>query len=400
MRSATIAVLLGSLAAAGIGGAPGAAADEKPIIIGFATAQTGFVVPYDNGVKTAEMAIEDINAKGGLLGRKLVSIYSDTKSDRVRGAKAGLDVIQRGADLVVVTCDFDFGGPAAMEAQKAGKLTFSLCAGDAKFGVQGIGPLAFTPNAAAPLAGAALAEWAYKKKGIRTPFVLLDSTAEFNKSVCFGFDTAWKAMTGSEPAGRDTFRNADPSIASQVTRVRNASPAADAVVLCSYQPGGASAVRQIRASGISTPILSTMAMDGKSWLDGVPNLSEFYIPVMTSVHGDDPDPKVNDFIKRYAAKYGAPPPEAQTLEGYVLMQLYAGAVETAKSTDGAAVAKALESNAFETILGRYAYTPQSHIQTKYQFTILSVQGGKHQSVEKWTPETPMSMNMLIRRVAD
>ena len=207
-------------------------------------------------------------------------------------------------------------------------------------------------------------------------------------------------MTGAEPVARDTFRNPDPSIASQVTRIRGSAPAADAIVLCSYQPGGSSAVRQIRAAGLNVPLLSTMAMDGKAWLDGVPNLSEFYFPVVTSVHGDDPNPAVNDFIKRYAAKYGSPPPEAQTLEGYVLMQLYASAVEKAKSVDGVDVAKALESTEVDTILGRYAYTPQAHIQTKYRFTIMSVQQGKHQSVEKWMPETPMSMNMLIRRVAD
>ena len=397
MRIASFVVLSAALVA---GSARAPAQDSKPIVIGFATAQTGFVVPYDNGVKTAEMAIEDINARGGLLGRKLVSIYSDTKSDRVQGAKAGLDVVQQGADLVVVTCDYDYGGPAAMEAQKAGKITFSLCAGDAKFGVQGIGPLAFTPNAAAPLAGAALAEWAYKKKGVRAPFVLLDTTSEFNKAVCFGFDTAWKTLTGAEPAARDTFRNPDPSIASQVTRIRGTAPAADAIILCSYQPGAASAVRQIKASGLDVPLLSTMAMDGRSWLDGVPNLSNFFIPVLTSVHGDDPNPVVNDFIKRYAAKYGSPPPEAQTLEGYVLMQLFAAAVEKAQSTEGAAVARALETTEIDTILGRFAYSAQSHIQTKYRFTILSVQQGKFQSVEKWMPETPMSMNMLIRRVPD
>ena len=102
--------------AASLVSAEAARAEDKPIVIGFATATTGWIAPYDNGVKAAEMAIEEINAKGGLLGRKLVSVYSDTKSDRAQGAKAGLDVIQKGADLVVVTCDYDMGAPAGLAA--------------------------------------------------------------------------------------------------------------------------------------------------------------------------------------------------------------------------------------------------------------------------------------------
>ncbi len=373
-----------------------ARADDKPIVIGFATAATGWVAPYDNGVKAAEMAIADINAKGGLLGRQLVSVYSDTKSDRAQGAKAGLDVLQKGADLVVVTCDYDMGAPAGLEAVKAGKITWSLCAEDAKFGVQGVGATAFTAAEAAQLQGASLAEWAYKEKGIKNPYILLDTSVEYNKSVCFGFDVAWKALAGSDPKSRDTFKNADPSVASQVTRIKGASP--DAVVLCSYAPGGASATRQIRAAGISVPILAATAMDGNYWLDAVPNLSNFYYPVLGSVYGDDPNPAINEFLTKYQAKYNAAPAESHTLAGYALMQLYAAAVEKAKSTDGKAVTAAAETFKDEpTLLGPYSFSPELHIQTKYQFTMMSVENGKHKSLEKWTSLTPMTTNVLFRK---
>jgi branched-chain amino acid transport system substrate-binding protein len=384
--------------AAGLLSVEAGRAEDKPIVIGFATAMTGWIAPYDNGVKAAEMAIDEINAKGGLLGRKLVSVYSDTKSDRAQGAKAGLDVIQKGADLVVVTCDYDMGAPAGLEAARAGKVAWSLCAEDAKFGVQGVGPLAFTAAEAAQLQGASLAEWAYKNKGIKNPYVLLDTSVEYNKSVCFGFDVAWKALTGAEPKGRDTFKNADPSVASQVTRIKGATPVADAVVLCSYAPGGASATRQLRAAGISAPILAATAMDGNFWLDAVPNLSDFYYPVLGSVYGDDPDPAINDFLKKYQAKYNAAPAESHTLAGYALMQLYAAAVTKANSTDAKAVTAAAETFKDQpTLLGPYSFSPELHIQTKYRFTIMSVENGKHKSVENWTSQTPMTTNVLFRK---
>ena len=86
-----------------------AQADDKPILIGFAIAQTGYQLPFDTGYKTAEIAIEEMNAKGGLLGRKLVTAYCDTKSDREQGAKCGQEMVEKGADLVVVSCDYDLG---------------------------------------------------------------------------------------------------------------------------------------------------------------------------------------------------------------------------------------------------------------------------------------------------
>ena len=55
-----------------------------------------------------EVAIEEINAKGGLLGRQLKIIYADTKSDIAYGATAAQDVIDKGAQMVVVTCDYDY----------------------------------------------------------------------------------------------------------------------------------------------------------------------------------------------------------------------------------------------------------------------------------------------------
>jgi len=307
-------------------------------------------------------------------------------------------VIQRGADLVVTTCDYDMGAPAALEAAKAGRISWSLCAEDAKMGVQGVGPLAFTGGEAAQLQGAAIAEWAHDRKGIKNPYVLLDNSVEYDKSVCYGFDLAWKAMTGAAPAGRDTFKNPDPSIASQVTRIRDTKPAPDAIVLCSYAPGGASATRQIRGAGLDVPILAATALDGNFWLDAVPHLSNFYYPVLGSIYGDDPNPAINDFIKTYRAKYGDAPAESHTLAGYIMIQLYAKAVEQAGSTDAKQVTAALETfKDVPTLLGPYSFSHSLHIQTKFRFTIMSVDDGTHHAVEPWTSRTPMTVKELFRK---
>src|SRR5215468_2798318 len=112
-----------ALAACAIGTLSTAKAEDKPILIGFAVGLTGWIAPFDTGYKTAEIAIEEINAKGGLLGRKLVTAYCDTKADREQGAKCGQEMVEKGADFIVVTCDYDFGGPAALSAARGGKIS-------------------------------------------------------------------------------------------------------------------------------------------------------------------------------------------------------------------------------------------------------------------------------------
>ena len=84
--TATAAVCLSSAAEA---------ADD--IVIGFAVAQSGPVAGYDdNGTKTAQIFIDNVNAKGGILGKKLRAVFADTKSDRAEGAKAGQEVVSQG----------------------------------------------------------------------------------------------------------------------------------------------------------------------------------------------------------------------------------------------------------------------------------------------------------------
>ena len=77
--TATAAVCLSSAAEA---------ADD--IVIGFAVAQSGPVAGYDdNGTKTAQIFIDDVNAKGGILGKKLRAVFADTKSRRGSQSRTG-----------------------------------------------------------------------------------------------------------------------------------------------------------------------------------------------------------------------------------------------------------------------------------------------------------------------
>src|SRR5690606_4531419 len=93
-------------AALGVAGLQTANAQEDPIVIGVASGQTGTLGPWDQGAaRGAELAVEDINEKGGVLGRPLKLVVRDTKSDPSLGPTAALEVLDEGAEMVLVACD-------------------------------------------------------------------------------------------------------------------------------------------------------------------------------------------------------------------------------------------------------------------------------------------------------
>ncbi len=386
--------LLG-LTAAILGAGTALAAD--PIKIGFAIAQSGFMSAYDTpGFKAAVLKIDEINAAGGLLGRKIEYSVSDTKTEREQSAKAGAELVQKGVDLLVISADYDFGAPAGLAAKRAGIVAFSLGAADPKMGVQGVGPLVFTANGAAQVEGINMAEWAYKKKGIRSAYVLEDQTIEYSKSGCAGFRSAWKKL-GGQLIGSDVFKNDDPSVAAQITRIKSATSAPDAIYLCSFTPGGASVIRQLRAAGIETPILANVGMTDDYWLGAVPNLSNFYVPTFMSIFGDDPRPELNAFLKKYEAKYGARPESAYSVLGYSLIEQWAKAVEKAKTTKAEPVVAVLESFKDEPLtVGPTSYTKDLHIQVNRPLLIMQVTNGKHKSLEVWRNEIIPTTALLFR----
>lgn len=380
LRSMCLAAIISAL--------NGAALAADPIVIGSATARTGALSPYDTGPsRGAELAIRDINARGGVLGRPLTMVYSDTKSDPGLGATAATEVIARKAELVIVTCDFDFGAPAALIAQAQGKLAFSTCAADPKFGAQGIGPNAYTMSLATNGQGALLAEWAKEQKGHKSVYILKDTSIEYTKSLCDNFKIRWLQLAGEGSiVGEDTWNGLnDQSIAGQISRLKARGSAADFVMLCSWTNNG-SVLRQMRSAGIDKPIAGSESMDGSYWLDAIPNLSNFTVAVYGSKFGNDPDPQVQRFVDAYKAAFGEAPVSGHALTGYSVVEAWALAVERAKSLDAAKVRAELDKFKDEKLLvGPTSFTSELHINLTRPMLLMQVENGKHSPIGRLAP---------------
>jgi branched-chain amino acid transport system substrate-binding protein len=369
----------GSTSGGSSSGGTAAADSKKPIVIGQAAAETGWMTPYDSAVRNgAKIAADKINAAGGIDGRQIKFVYADTKTDATQGGVAAHKVLQDGADFVLTTCDYDLGAPVARTANQSGKLAIG-CAGGLQFGLQGVGPLTFNTYPGSATEGAIMAEWAYNTKGWRKPYLLSNNALEYTKSVCKYFKERWTALAGADSiAGEDVLQGTDASISAQVSRLRQAKDA-DFVVECSLPPSGASEVRQIRSGGVNLPMLGAAAFDGNYWLKAIPNLTDFYYPALGSIFGDDPDKARSQFFADYATSTGQKPTLASyPLLGYAAVETLKDAIETAQSTDATAVAKAIEGFKDKSLItGPTSYSDKCHIPVAKPYLMMEIVSGKN-----------------------
>jgi branched-chain amino acid transport system substrate-binding protein len=371
-----------------LAGASGAVAQDKPVF-GLVMSFSGWFQPIDaDTIAGAKLAVEEINAEGGVLGQPIEIVEFDNKSEPPLGADGAVEVISKGAKAILFPSDFDFGAPGAYVAQQSDVIAFSG-ASDPKFGVRGVGPLAYSTSNASQAQGALLAEWAFKEKGFKTAYVLLDNTIAYTKSLCASMATRWKELAGEAALlGEDTFLNGDASIAAQVTRITSLPEEPDAIFFCSYAPGGPSAIRQMRAAGIESAILTGESLDGDYWIGTVPDLSNFYVVNYGSKYGDDPDPAVNKFFARFEAKYGKKADVSYGLRGYSAVQAWAKAANEAGSLEGSKVAAVLDTFDKEPlVIGPTTYTKDLHIQTTRPMSIIGVTDGKFSAVGRYTVES-------------
>lgn len=369
--------------------ASGASSGEAPLVIGAAVALSGFVSAYDvaplNGLK---LKVDEINDGGGLDGRRVEVIEEDTQSVIEGGATAARSLIEKGADVIVSSCDFDFGGPAATVAQQSGLVSFSLCAASPKFGVQGIGDLAFTPRGSVATESAVLSDLAIGS-GWENIAVILDDSIAATTGLCSSFAEFFPAAGGSV-VSESRYAPTDTSFTSQVETV--IASGADAVLLCGYPPAGASVIRQLRSSGVDLPILTGNVFDGSYWVESVPDVSDVYTLSAASTGGDSRVAGANELFADYAAAYDGLPARGDAIYGYVIGQLVEAAVlGTDGSSDGAVLAEYLETSVVPTALGEFRYDSETHISLDQPWEVIEFTNGSPRSLEISAPTVDIAL---------
>ncbi len=114
----------GCLVAAASFVASSAEAQDKPVF-GLVMSFSGWFQPIDaDTIAGAKLAVDDINAAGGVLGQPIEIVEFDNKSEPPLGADGAIEVIDKGAKAILFPSDFDFGAPGAFVAQQKKRRRF------------------------------------------------------------------------------------------------------------------------------------------------------------------------------------------------------------------------------------------------------------------------------------
>ncbi len=371
----------------GGGGETTSAESKEPIKIAYPDAQTGYMAFYDEPIGHGmELAIEDVNKKGGVLGGRDLELVigPDNKTDINYVREAALEALSKNPDFLFTSCDYDIGGPQARAADEQGVLAMG-CAGSVNYGLEGLGPLVFNTGHGNPTEAAVLAQFTAEK--FPKAYFITDTSSASTKEACEEAEGYFQKQGGTI-VGDDTMNNSDASFAAQVDRFRQNGGEAEAVVLCSYVPGGPNMIKQLRAAGVEAPIVGSAALGGSTWYTQVPDLGDYYSAgEVASLNGDDPDQRKDEVVQRYVKKYGELPSTAHMLIGYAGIEALAKAIEDAGSTEAEAVKEALQSfQEVPLLVGKTTYTPKCHIALGRTLAVLKANGDHSEFVEDITPK--------------
>ena len=397
--AAAIAVTaLAAVLAATLGGSASARGTaKKPIIIGGAVDLSGIMKPFDSAAwLAAKLRAAQINARGGVNGRKLKMIQCDTKIVQPPASQAkacATKLLGQGAIALLVTCDVEFAAPATQQAINAGKLALGSCIGTDEQGPKRFGSkgkLAFSFGNVAQDEGAAMAEYAFKKKHWKRAIVVTDKSLVYFKDVTAAFKNRFKAL-GGRVVRDDSFvqgQNQIPNLVNRIRSTRNAQ-----VIVTSTTFGDWPALVQgLRSLRVNTPLMNSWAGDGTNWYPKKPKVTKYWYVTFASIFGDDPNPAVRKLFNQIKARQG-PPATGSFVTGATAIDALVTAIKRAKgSTSGRVLAGKFEHfRGLPTISGRISFSPKFHTVFGRSYRVIEVENNKGKYVGSISAGKPASI---------
>jgi len=361
--------------------------DEGPIIIGAAVDLTSDMSFFDGpAIAAAQIKVDEINAAGGVGGRMLELRVIDTELDPDQTQAAAIELIDGGAQVLLVTCDVDFATPAITEGINAGILTVASCIGTDQMGPNRFGEagrLAFSLGNVAQDEGAAMAEFAFDK-GKTKAVLVTDNLLVYFQDVIEAFKVRWLEL-GGEIVGEESFTSFDGTIENVVTAVDGTD--ADIIAVSSaFADLPSTFTTSLRALGNDTTIICSWACDGSNWVPE--GLDNFYYVTFASVFGDDPDPLVNELEEEVAAAAGFTG-TGGFVTGASAIEAIVAAIEQTGGTVGSELAAAFEAfDGLPTISGSISFSPEQHTVFGREYRVITITAGENAFNSLWAASSP------------
>ena len=361
--------------------APEIRAQAQDIPVGEYASLTGseatFGINSDNGV---QLAAEEINGAGGVLGRKIKIIVEDDQSKPGQPSSAVKKLID--SDKVVAVIG-EIASSRSLEAApicQEAKIPM-ISPGSTNPSVTEKGDYIFRVCFIDPFQGTVMAKFALDTLHAKKVAILSDVTSDYSKGLSQYFTEYFKAHGGQIVIERSySGGGKDKDFRAQLTAIKSVQP--DAIFVPGYYTEAGLIGKQARILGLKVPLLGGDGWDSPKLAEIAGNaLDGSYFS--THFSPADQNPRVQDFVKKYTAKYKTAPDGMAPL-GYDAMMILADAIKKAGTTDGDKVRDALASvKNYDAVTGMITIDAKRNAQKSA--VVLEVEGKENKFVASVAP---------------
>lgn len=337
----------------------GCSQDKKPendkkgekLIIGGLAPLTGSVAVYGITAANGEkLAIEEINAKGGILGKQVEFLLEDEKGDPAEAVNAYNKL--SGKKIVALLGDITSKPSVAVaEVAKGENMPMITPTGTALAITEGR-PNVFRVCFTDPYQGKVLANFAKNNLKAKTAAVLTNNSDDYSKGVAKAFVEEAQKL-GIEIVSEEGYSDKDKDFRAQLTNIKEKNP--DVLLMPDYYETVALIASQAREVGVKSVFIGADGWDGV-----VAKLDKSAYNVVEGAYFSnhysvsDKNEKVANFVKNYKKKYNEDPSAFSAL-AYDGVYLLKQAIEKANSTKKEDIIKALKEIEFSGVTGKLKF---------------------------------------------
>ena len=369
-----------ALAAVLLSGCAPKAADPDTIRVGEFASLTGKEAAFgQSSHKGTQLAIEEINAAGGVLGKKLDLLTQDDQSKPGESATIAKKLITR--DRVVALLG-EVASSRSLEAApvaQAAKIPM-ISPASTNPAVTETGDYIFRVCFIDPFQGTALAKFSLSHLKARRVAVLTSVSSAYSVGLSKYFHEEF-LKDGGEIVADQKYSEGDKDFNAQLTTIRAARP--DAIFVPGYYTEVVLIAKQARELGITVPLFGGDGWEAPELLTIGGKAVEgcFY---STHYSPDMPTEAVRTFVKKYRARYDGETPDAMAALGYDSALVLADAIKRAGTTAPDKLRAALAAtHGFEGVTGRTDI--DAHRNASKAAVIMEVKDGKLAFVESVAP---------------
>src|SRR6056297_1150389 len=338
-------LLLGTALALGLSGAQAFAQDISIATIG---PMTGQYASFGAQMKAgAEQAVADINAAGGVNGKKLNLIVEDDACDPKQAVAAAGKLASQQVALVAGHFCSGSSIPASNVYAEEGIVQISPASTNPKLTDERAGPNVYRVCGRDDQQGKVAGNFLAEKYAGKNVAILHDKTA-YGKGLA---DETKKYMNeaGLEEAMYEAYTAGEKDYSALVSKMK--SEKIDVVYVGGYHTEAGLIVRQMRDQGMNAQLISGDALVTQEYWGVTGDAGEGTL--MTFSPDPRKNPNAQDIVKKFRDQ--GIEPEGYVLYTYAAIQAWKQAAEAANSTDAEKVINALNDGKFNTVLGEFEF---------------------------------------------